>query len=64
LAQKHDIRLTIVLDLIHVIEYLWKAAFVFHAPSSQAAEDWVSERLLRILEGKSSSVASSMRRLS
>jgi len=60
LAQKHDIRLTIVLDLIHLIEYLWKAAFVFHAPSSQAAEDWVSERLLRILEGKSSSVAAAM----
>lgn len=62
LAQKHNIRLTIVLDLIHVIEYLWKAAFVFHSPSSKKAEDWVSERLLRILEGKSSWVASGMRR--
>jgi hypothetical protein len=61
LAHKHNVQLTIVLDLIHVIEYLWKAAFVFHPPSSQQAEDWVSERLLRILEGKSSSVASAMR---
>jgi hypothetical protein len=61
LSQKHNIRLTIVLDLIHVIEYLWKAAFAFHPPSTQQAEDWVSERLLRILEGKSSSVASGMR---
>ncbi|NEQ86608.1 ISKra4 family transposase [Moorena bouillonii] len=62
LAKKHKIQLTIVLDLIHVIEYLWKAAFVFHAPSSKEAEDWVSDRLLRILEGKSSYVASGMRR--
>jgi hypothetical protein len=62
LAQKHNIRLTIVLDVIHVIEYLWKAAFVFHSHSSRQAEDWVSERLLRILEGKSSAVASGMRR--
>ena len=50
LAQKHHIRLTIILDLIHVIEYLWKATFVFHSPSSQQAEDWESERLLRILK--------------
>lgn len=60
LAQKHHIHLTIVLDLIHVIEYLWKAAFVFYSPSSQQTEDWVSERLLRILEGKSSLVAHGM----
>lgn len=30
LARQHNIKLTIVLDIIHVIEYLWKAAFVFH----------------------------------
>ena len=62
LAKKYKIQLTIVLDLIHVIEYLWKAAFVFYPPSSKEAEDWVSDRLLRILEGKSSYVASGMRR--
>jgi hypothetical protein len=62
LARRHHLQLTIVLDLIHVIEYLWKAAFVFHPPSSQAAEDWVSQRLLLILQGKSSTVAASMRR--
>lgn len=62
LAGKHNIKLTIVLDIIHVIEYLWKAAFVFHSPSSQQAQDWVSERLLRILSGQSSLVAAGMRR--
>ena len=28
-AKKHNLNLTIVLHIIHVIEYLWKAAFVF-----------------------------------
>ena len=62
LANKQQISLTIILDIIHVIEYLWKAAFVFHSPTSQQAEDWVSACLLRILQGKSSSVAAQMRR--
>ena len=63
LAQKENKDLTIVLDLIHVIEYLWKAAFVFHPPTSKQAEDWVKKQILRILEGKSSLVASLMRSL-
>ncbi len=37
------------LDIIHVIEYLWKAAFIFHSPSSPQAENWVSESWLRSL---------------
>lgn len=52
----------IVLDIIHVIEYLWKAAFAFYADTSKQAESWVSKRLVLILEGKSSSVAAGMRR--
>lgn len=61
LAKKEKIELTIILDLIHVIEYLWKAAYVFYAPSSQEAENWVTKQLGYILEGKSSDVARSMR---
>ena len=40
-----------------MIEYLWKAAFVFYAQTSTQAQPWVSKRLQLILEGKSSSVA-------
>ena len=29
-ARTHRVKITIVLDLIHVLEYLWKAAYVFH----------------------------------
>lgn len=61
-SRQHHINLTIVLDIIHVIEYLWKAAFVFYSNTSKSAESWVSQRLLSILQGKSSLVASLMRR--
>lgn len=61
-AQKYQVQLTIVLDVIHVIEYLWKAAFVFHQSGTQQAEEWVSSRLLKVLEGDSSLVAAGMRR--
>ncbi|CDN11977.1 hypothetical protein RintRC_3332 [Richelia intracellularis] len=61
-AKKDNLNLTIVLDIIHVIEYLWKAAFVFYSKTSTQPEPWVSKRLHLILQGKSSSVAPGMRR--
>lgn len=61
-AKKHKLKMTLVLDIIHVIEYLWKAARVFHAETSPEAQSWVSEKLLEILRGKSSFVAAGMRR--
>ena len=41
-----------ILDLWHVMEYLWKGAHVFHPEGSIAAEEWVSQRLQMLLEGK------------
>ena len=52
----------IVLDFVHVLEYVWKAAFCFFAPGSKEAEAWVMERGLRILQGKASDVAAGIRR--
>ena len=45
-----------------MIEYLWKAAFVFYSQTSTQAEAWESNRLQLILERKSSSVAPGMPR--
>ncbi len=61
-AEDKGIALTIILDIMHVLGYLWKAAWVFHDEGSPEAEDWVRERLLRILQGHSSNVAAGMRR--
>lgn len=61
-ARRFQVKLTIVVDVIHVLEYLWKAAYAFYEEGSQAAQDWVSEKLLRILQGQSSRVAGALRR--
>ncbi len=61
-AARFGVSVTIVLDLIHVTEYLWRAAYVFEKEGSPEAEAWVSERLLRLLEGHASDVAAGIRR--
>lgn len=61
-AKDYGVELVIILDLIHVLEYLWKAAWAFHTAGDAAAETWVTERLAEILRGRSSSVAAGMRR--
>lgn len=61
-AKKHQAKVTIVLDLIHVLEYLWKAAYVFHAEGSSDAQAWVTERLLWLLCGEAGQVVASIRR--
>ena len=58
----HNAGVTLVLDFIHVLEYLWSAAFCFYAKGSEEAEAWVLERSLQILRGKASDVAAGMRR--
>ena len=61
-AEHYQVKLTIILDLIHVLEYLWRAARVFYKEGDNRAELWVSQRLLAILEGRSSQVAAGIRR--
>ena len=58
----HNAGVTLVLDFIHVLEYLWSAAFCFYAKGSEEAQAWVLERALQILRGKASDVAAGMRR--
>jgi hypothetical protein len=62
LAEEHGVDLEIILDIVHVIEYLWKAAMVFCDEGTPEAEEWVTERLLRILQGESNLVAGGIRR--
>lgn len=61
-AREHGVALTIVLDVIHVLEYLWKAAWVLHREGTPEAESWVRERLACVLRGEASTVAAGMRR--
>jgi hypothetical protein len=41
-----------ILDLFHVLEWLWRAAYCFHREQSPAAEEFVTHRLRMLLEGK------------
>lgn len=61
-AEEYKADLTIVLDVIHVTEYLWKAAWALHPERDPEAEQWVSQHLLEILRGNSSLVAAGIRR--
>lgn len=51
----------LILDFIHVLECLWKAAYGFHAVGSLEAEKWVAERARKILQGEASEVARGLR---
>jgi len=62
LAAKSRLDLTIIVDVIHVIEYLWDAARAFHPDPGQEQENWVQHRLLEILRGKAGLMAGGMRR--
>ena len=61
-AKKRRVKLTIIVDIVHVIEYLWKAGRVFHPASGPVLEDWVRHRLCAVLNGKASLMAAGMRR--
>ena len=61
-AKHHRVTVTIILDLLHVALYVWKAAHVLNERGSHKAAEWVREHLLEILRGKSSLVAAGMRR--
>ena len=62
LAKHYGVRLTIVLDIFHVLEYLWKAGHALAAEGSAELEQWVLQRLGRVLEGRAHQVAAGMRR--
>ncbi len=55
------LKVTLILDLMHVLEKLWKAAYVFHAEGSLEAELWVLDRTLRILFGEVGQVVKGLR---
>jgi hypothetical protein len=60
---KRELKLeaTIVMDFIHVLEYLWKAAWCFFDKGDPAVEEWVAQRSVKILQGQCSQVAKGIR---
>jgi len=48
LAKKQGVNLTVIVDIIHVIEYLWNAGRAFHPKSGPELEEWAQYRMLKI----------------
>lgn len=61
-AAARHLSLSLFIDFIHVLEYLWTAAWCFFPASDPQAEAWVLQQGLAILKGQSSQVAAAMRR--
>jgi hypothetical protein len=55
-AARRGITLTVLIDFIHVLEYLWKAAWCFHPARDPAIEAWVTAQGLDILHGRAGQV--------
>jgi hypothetical protein len=56
-AARRGVAISIVIDVVHVLEYLWKAAWSLHPAGDPAAEDWVAVKALAVLAGDSARVA-------
>ena len=61
-ARQRHVDVPIVIDFIHVLEYLWGAAWCFYNEGDPAAETWVRDKALLILHGRARQVAAGIRR--
>jgi hypothetical protein len=60
-AARHQVAVTIIMDFIHVLEYLWEAARALNAGDTQATQAWVQTHALKVLQGQVQTVARGMR---
>jgi len=61
-ANARGVPVAIVVDFVHVLEYLWRAAWSFHPEGDPAAEAWVRKHAQTILDGHATRVAGTLRR--
>jgi len=52
-ARRLGVKVTVLVDVVHVLEYIWKAARALFGESCSEAEEWVSYRLFALLTGSS-----------
>jgi hypothetical protein len=61
-AAARQVNVTIVVDFVHVMEYLWSAAWCLYPEADPAAETWVAKAAHNILTGRVGYVAALIRR--
>lgn len=52
---------TLILDLLHALQYLWTVACAFFGETGPKAEEWTKKQALKILQGKVSRVVQGIR---
>ena len=52
-ARRAGVQVTILVDIVHVLEYVWDAARALFGESNAKAESWVGDRLLALLTNRS-----------
>ena len=60
-AGARGVTVTIVIDFVHVLERLWKAAWTFFHPGDPDAETWVAHQARTILTGRAVDAAATIR---
>src|SRR6266545_2853458 len=61
-AHARNVVVAVVVDFIHVLEYVWKAAWCFHPEGDPRAERRVRTQARQILAGRAGIVAAAIRR--
>ncbi|MFI0242222.1 ISKra4 family transposase [Streptomyces sp. NPDC016845] len=59
-ARFHHVDVHIVIDIIHVLEKIWAAAWCFHHTGDKSTEDWAATQALAILHGDAAGVADTL----
>jgi len=59
-ARRRGVHLHVLVDFIHVLEYVWKAAWCFYHDADPAAEPWVAAHAVRILAGEADAVIAAL----
>jgi hypothetical protein len=60
-ARDRGITIAIICDFMHVLEYLWTAAWCFFPEASPQAGPWVRAQAAAVLHGRATSVAATIR---
>jgi hypothetical protein len=60
-ATARGVTLTIVIDFVHVLEYIWKAAWTFFYPGDPDAQTWVAGHARTVLAGRAVDAAATIK---
>jgi hypothetical protein len=59
-ATARGVTVAILIDFVHVLEYLWKAAWTFYYPGDPDAEPWVADHARTVLAGRAVDAAATI----